>query len=68
MTLTQNLLLMQRDQVTRKPRKKNAVAKEVNKIAVHVDSTENSSQESELMKQINAADLKQNLLKLLINL
>jgi hypothetical protein len=67
MTLTQNLSLMQRDQVTRKPRK-NSVSKEVNKIAVHVDSTESSSQESELMKQINAADLKQNLLKLLINL
>jgi hypothetical protein len=45
----------------KKTKKTNAVAKEVNKIAIHVDSTENSSQESELMKQINATDLKQKL-------
>jgi hypothetical protein len=45
----------------KKTKKKNAVAKEVNKIAINVDSTESSSQESELMKQINAADLKQKL-------
>jgi hypothetical protein len=45
----------------KKTKKKNAVAKEVNKIAIHVDSTESSSQESELTKQINAVDLKQKL-------
>ncbi len=45
----------------KKTKKKNAVAKEVNKIAILVDSTESSSQESELMKQIYAADLKQKL-------
>ncbi len=45
----------------KKTKKKNAVAKEVNKIAIHDDLTESGSQEPELMKQINAADLKQKL-------
>ena len=45
----------------KKTNKEDTVVNQVNKIAGQVDSTESSSQESELMKQINAADLKQKL-------
>ena len=45
----------------KKTNKEETVVNQVNKIAGQVDSTESSSQESELMKQINAADLKQKL-------
>ena len=47
----------------KKTNKEDTVVNQVNKIAGQVDSTESSSQEPELMKQINAADLKQKLNK-----